>query len=157
MKHLKVAIACCLFLSNYSYGQKQDISKTVTLEITNIQSFRTKLYVGIYESEKGFKTKSNAIDSVILIPKKESIKLPMKVQKGGYYAAAGFQDLNGNGKLDTGIFGIPIEPVCVSDFDHKPTRPPTFKRSEFHVINDTTIVMPLLSGKKEAEKLEKKH
>jgi uncharacterized protein (DUF2141 family) len=72
------------------------------------------------------------------------------------YAAAGFQDLNGNKKLDTGIFGIPIEPVCVSDYNHKPKSPPTFIKSEFMLKSDTVIVMPLMSGNKEIEKLEKK-
>ena len=152
---LNIFITFFVLASMCLFGQKNTVLKKVTLEVTNINSFDTKLYVGIYASEKDFKKKINAIDSAILVPKNKSIAITMKVPKGGYYAAAGFQDLNGNGKLDTGVFGIPVEPVCVSDYNHKPKSPPTFKKSEFHVVNDTTIVMPLMSGKKEIEKIEK--
>ncbi len=149
------AIIAFLIITSLSVsGQKSSSIKKVTLEITNIKSFDTKLYVGIYNSSKDLKKKTNAVDSAIIVPKKKSLRIIMKVPNG-YYAAAGFQDLNNNGKLDTGIFGIPVEPVCVSDYNHKPKSPPTYKKSEFHVVNDTTIVMPLLSGKKEIEKLEK--
>ncbi|MBT3174343.1 MAG: DUF2141 domain-containing protein [Lentimicrobiaceae bacterium] len=128
----------------------------LTLEVKNIKSFDTKLYVGIYDNKKDFKNKSHTIDSAIIIPKTETVKLTFTIKDAGMYAAAGFQDLNGNKKLDTGIFGIPIEPVCVSDYNHKPKSPPTFIKSEFMLKSDTVIVMPLMSGNKEIEKLEKK-
>ncbi len=133
----------------------QEKNNTLTLEINNIESFDSKLYVGIYNSEKDFKNKSNAVDSAVLVPSSKGLKLKFNIPAHKYYAAAGFQDLNNNGKLDTGVFGIPVEPVCVSEYDHKPKAPPTFKKSEFYFVNDTTIVMPLVSGKKEIEKLEK--
>ena len=147
---------CLLILLAFATAvHSQNKIGTITLEITNISSFDSKLYVGIYDSEKNFKSKSNPIDSAILKPTTKSVILKFKVPRNHSYAAAGFQDLNHNGKLDTGIFGIPVEPVCVSDYDHKPKSPPTFRKSEFHFVNDTTIVMPLMSGKKEIEKLEK--
>ena len=139
--------------SNYIFAQD---NITLTLEIENINSYDTRLYVGIYDSKKDFKNKSHAIDSVIVIPKTRTIKLTFNIKHAGIYAAAGFQDLNNNKKLDTGIFGIPIEPVCVSDYHHKPKSPPTFRKSEFMLKSDTTIIMPLMSGNKEIEKLEKK-
>lgn len=151
MKQITFVILLAFTVSAYS----QNTTGTITLEITNINSFDSKLYVGVYKSEKDFKAKSNPVDSAILNPKSKSVVLKFKVPRNHSYAAAGFQDLNHNGKLDTGIFGIPVEPVCVSDYDHKPKSPPTFRKSEFHFVNDTTIVMPLMSGKKEIEKLEK--
>ena len=36
----------------------------------------------------------------------------------GTYAVACFHDANKNGKLDTGIFGIPQEGVCASNGGH---------------------------------------
>ena len=35
----------------------------LTLEVKNIKSFDTKLYVGIYDNKKDFKNKSHTIDS----------------------------------------------------------------------------------------------
>lgn len=152
MKQSVLILASLIIFGFAATGQK---NIELTLEIKGIKSFDKKLYVGLYSSEKDFKAKSNAVDSAIIIPKKKSVTIKMKNLKKGYYAAAGFQDLNGNGKLDTGVFGIPVEPVCVSDYTHKPKSPPTFKKSEFYLTQDTTIVMPLVSGKKDIEKLEK--
>jgi uncharacterized protein (DUF2141 family) len=152
MKRLLTTLTALIL--TFTMFSQSDIG-TLTLKIENIKSFDSKLYVGVYNSQEDFKNKSNSIDSTILVPKTESVTIKMKLPRNNYYAAAGFQDLNHNGKLDTGVFGIPVEPVCVSDYDHKPKAPPTFKKSEFFFKNDTTIVMPLMSGNKEVEEIEK--
>ncbi len=148
------AVLLMIFISSIINAQNE--IGTITLKIENIKSFDSKLYVGIYDSQQSFKTKTNSIDSSILIPKTSEVTIKLKIPRNNYYAAAGFQDLNHNGKLDTGVFGIPVEPVCVSDYNHKPHSPPTFKKSEFFFKNDTTIIMPLMSGNKEIEEIEKK-
>ena len=50
---------------------------------------------------------------------------------GGTYAVACFHDENGNGKMDTGLFGIPTEGVVVSNHAKGFLGPPSFKDAKF--------------------------
>jgi uncharacterized protein (DUF2141 family) len=49
----------------------------------------------------------------------------------GTYAVACFHDENGNGKLDTGLFGIPKEGVCASNGATGTLGPPSFNDAKF--------------------------
>jgi uncharacterized protein (DUF2141 family) len=49
----------------------------------------------------------------------------------GVYAVACFHDENGNGKLDTGLFGIPKEGTAASNDAKGTMGPPKFKDAKF--------------------------
>lgn len=54
----------------------------------------------------------------------------------GDYAIAIFQDVNGNGKLDTGLFGIPSEPFAFSNDFRPKFRGPSFEKCKFTVSTE---------------------
>ena len=49
----------------------------------------------------------------------------------GPYAVGVYQDENNNGQLDTGIFGIPVEPMGVSNNVRPVLGPPSFNDARF--------------------------
>jgi len=51
--------------------------------------------------------------------------------RAGVYAVACFHDENGNGKLDTGLFGIPKEGTAASNDAKGTMGPPQFKDAKF--------------------------
>jgi len=59
----------------------------------------------------------------------------------GTYAVACFHDENGNGKLDTGIFGIPKEGTVVSNHAKGFMGPPSFDKARFSFSGATTLVL----------------
>ncbi|MFK5856086.1 MAG: DUF2141 domain-containing protein [Bacteroidota bacterium] len=131
-----------LLVAHLGFSQ---ITANLTVSISNIEVDGTKIYAGLYANINDFKKKSNAIDSVIMIPKTKTVEVLFKNVPGGYYAFAVFQDLNSNGKLDTKEFGIPIEPVGISNYSStKITLPPTFKKAKFYLSGDTLISVLLL-------------
>jgi len=56
----------------------------------------------------------------------------------GVYAAAAFQDLNGNGRLDRTPIGLPLEPYAFSNGVGR-SAPPRFARAAFRVEGDTLV------------------
>lgn len=124
-------------------------TSNLTVDISDIKIFDHKLYVGIYNNDKDFIKHTNAVDSIIITPKKSTVTIMFKDLKSGVYAIAFFQDLNNNGKLDTGIFGIPTEPIGISNYDHKATTPPTYRKAEFEIKKDMKIEIPLVTPKKD--------
>ena len=97
-------------------------AQCLTLEVRDIDRVQGFLYVAVYSSPDNFLKKG--------LPK-------------GTYALALFQDLNGNGTLDTGAFGIPQEPTGFSNDAQDVMGPPSFEECSFTVRGDTTLVVHL--------------
>jgi len=100
-----------LIFAGFIFGQN---TANLTINISNIQLDSSKIFIGLYDNEADFKLKSNAIDSIVLIPEKEITEVSLKNIPFGIYAVAIFQDLNNNGKLDSKEFKIP---VCILSVD----------------------------------------
>jgi len=54
-----------------------------------------------------------------------------------------YQDENGNGKLDTGAFGIPVEKFGFSNDAEGVMGPPSYEKCGFTFSEDTTLVVHL--------------
>ncbi len=111
LKGLLTGIMLCA-LGGLAVAQTQ-----VTLEIQGVQENSGKIYVAIYDSESAYKAKTaflntaaDATSSIITL----ELQLP-----AGQFLFSVYQDSNRNGILDTGIFGIPKEPVGLSNYDGK--------------------------------------
>ncbi|MFO0499457.1 MAG: DUF2141 domain-containing protein [Betaproteobacteria bacterium] len=57
----------------------------------------------------------------------------------GTYALAVGQDLNGNSKVDTNVFGAPTEPWGVSNNVRHTLRPPKFEEAAFRVADGRDV------------------
>ncbi|MFN7707663.1 MAG: DUF2141 domain-containing protein [Sphingobacteriia bacterium] len=61
----------------------------------------------------------------------------------GSYALAAFQDLNGNGELDTNLFGVPTEPYGFSNNARGTLSAPNFGECEIKLRNQQKITITL--------------
>ncbi|MBR5965745.1 MAG: DUF2141 domain-containing protein [Treponema sp.] len=137
-KLLCAALALCLCA--YCFCQNADKRKVV-LKITNVKSDKGTILVSVHDSEKSFKAR---------VPV-ESFKEPAKTPEvtftlslaPGEYAFCVYHDVNCNGDLDTGLFGIPKEPFGFSNYDGK-SPPGKFERHKVFVSKDETITIPLV-------------
>lgn len=87
----------------------------VTITITGLKPNGGDLFINIqneeaFEKEEFYSTHSNIIDV------KNATEILTVILPEDYYYIAVFQDTNGNEELDTKIFGIPKEPVGISNY-----------------------------------------
>lgn len=121
-------------------------NNSLTINISNIQNHNSSLFIGIYDNEINFKSKTDALDSLIVIPKENTKEVKFTNLVTGEYAVAIFQDLNNNGKLDSGKFNIPKEPVGISNYGTKKVfSPPTYDKAKIKINGDTIVSIPLIS------------
>ncbi len=145
MKYIFLLLSLLIILS-IGYGQE---TYNVDIVVKNIDDSRGTIYLGLYNNPHSFKSKTNAIDSVIVTPKNGSIVITLENIVGGEYAIAIFQDINKNGKLDTGKLKIPEEPVGISNHtDEKRLGVPNYQKAKIKINGDTTVSIPLISTKK---------
>ena len=82
-------------------------AQNLTIEVCDIEKVEGHLYVAIYNSEETFMKKP--LTAFRIDVKDTSLSIPCQGLPAGTYAISLFQDENGNGKLDTAVFGIPTE------------------------------------------------
>ncbi|WP_346999431.1 DUF2141 domain-containing protein, partial [Bacteroides cellulosilyticus] len=106
-----------------------------------IENVVGKLYVAIYNSQETFMKKPLAGFAVEV--KDKVVSIPCKGLPAGTYAFSMYQDENGNGKLDTGAFGIPVEKFGFSNDAEGVMGPPSYEKCSITFSEDTTLVVHL--------------
>ncbi len=119
----KIFIISILALFSFS----NSIDCVFTLE--NIHVKKGKIYYIVYDSDSSFLDESKAIikHTLDFKPDSNSLDIEIKVPKDGYYALMVFHDINDNGKLDKNFFGIPKEPIAMSNNFKPKFKSPTFQ------------------------------
>lgn len=87
---------------------------TVTVEIDNIKINGGTVYVAIYNSSDSMR-RERPFRQAMADDRFERAVLEFSMPPGDYVVSA-YQDVNGNGKLDSNFLGIPREPVGLSNY-----------------------------------------
>jgi uncharacterized protein (DUF2141 family) len=104
----------------------------ITVRVNGLRSNEGQVGCALYSSAKGFpKDASAALETRFCPIDKNSSACVFRPVPPGTYAIACFHDENGNGKLDTGLFGIPKEGVCASNGATGFMGPPSFGDAKF--------------------------
>jgi uncharacterized protein (DUF2141 family) len=105
---------------------------TLTLHIQSLRSNDGQVGCMIYRAAKGFPTDSSAAVQRLWCPIADAgATCTFDPLPAGTYAIACFHDENRNGKLDTGLFGIPTEGTVVSNHAKGFLGPPSFDKARF--------------------------
>ncbi|MDR2554285.1 MAG: DUF2141 domain-containing protein [Fibromonadaceae bacterium] len=85
-----------------------------TIEINNVTFNGGLVYVAVYSNEQDYKNEK-AFVNFILQPTNATLTHSLDLPEGEYVVSV-FQDKDGNGKLNEGIFGIPTEHVGKTNY-----------------------------------------
>lgn len=106
-----------------------------------------EIHIGLFQGEEGFPDADRAIrGGVVPVTIPGPVRFKVNNLKPGKYALAVFQDLNGNGRLDTNIFGIPIEPYGFSNAVRAKWRKPSFQDAAILFQQNSQVVRVKLVG-----------
>lgn len=134
--------AMIIFLVFVLQGATQLVfAQNLTIEVRDIEKTEGYLYVAIYNSQETFMKKPFTGFRVDV--KDKVLSIPCKGLPIGTYAISLYQDENGNGKLDTGAFGIPTEKFGFSNDAEGVMGAPSFDKCRFSFTEDMTLVIHL--------------
>lgn len=102
------------------------------VRVENIEKAQGRIHVGIYRPSDNFPKKKTAFaGKETPVTGKGSMDIEVEGLAPGRYALAVFHDLNGNGKLDTNLLGIPTEPYAFSNGATAKWSSPGFEEAAF--------------------------
>ena len=132
------AVMLCITPLFAQAGGKQN---KVTVELSNVTTTDGLLLVAVYDSEKAFSKKSACLETKIN-PANGKTVFDVELPDGDYLFCIA-HDVNNNGKLDEGLFGMPKEPVAMNNYNGKNV--PKFSKLKVSISADSTIPMELFS------------
>jgi uncharacterized protein (DUF2141 family) len=109
-------------------------TSTLTVIVENITVAKGRVHVGIYKDAATFPKKKYAFaGKEVRVSAVGSVEVMIADLAPGRYAVAVFHDTNDNGKLDTNVFGVPIEPYGFSNKAIAKWGNPKFESAAFPV------------------------
>jgi uncharacterized protein (DUF2141 family) len=105
-----------------------DSSGTLTVEIKGIKNVKGDIRVALYNVKEDFLT-NRLFTGQIAKVRGESALVQFTNLPFGSYAISVFHDENENGKLDTGLFGVPKEPYGFGNDSMGVLGPPDFEEA----------------------------
>ena len=126
------------------FSANEQPKNSVTVAVTNISGQKGEIMAALFTSEKAFPNDSKAAYKVAKATATGGrAVLQFDQVPPGKYAVALFHDVNGDGKLNTNIIGIPKEGYGVSNNVKNLFSGPSFKQSAFEHRNSTNLTITM--------------
>jgi uncharacterized protein (DUF2141 family) len=112
---------------------------SLPLDITNLSQARGRVFVAVYDQADAYMDESKArFKQAYDVRATGSIRLQLPDLGAGNYAIGCYHDLNGNGRLDTNLLGVPTEPYGFSNNVRPKFRAPTWDEARFFFSGKNT-------------------
>ena len=112
----------------------------LSIVVEGIEEPTGHVIVGLYDKENFMKSPLNGQMAAVTA---ETVTIVLENVPPGEYAVSLFQDENDNGKLDTGLFGIPTEKYGFSRNAKGKYGPPSYEDCQFVLDGDMEIFIML--------------
>lgn len=116
---------------------------TLTVTVVNIKSDKGVILAALCNSRESYEGSAAAFMGCSQTVANGRSVLVFEDLPAGEYAIKLVHDKNGNGKMDTGLFGIPKEDYAFSNNVPGPLGPPDFDKVKFSVDGDTALEIRL--------------
>ena len=121
-------------------AQQMVSAQNLTVKVKGVAG-EGKVYVSLFNSEDSFL--QTTFKRQIVEANDGDVVVVFEDIPAGTYAVTSFLDTDNDGLLGRGMFGMPTEPLAVSNDASFMMGPPSFDDSAFEVKGDTTIVINL--------------
>ena len=138
---IRVAVVGTLLLAGSPSVADAPPTAVLSVRVSQLRSNDGQVGCMLYNSAKGFPTDPSAAAQKRWCSIKDKTSIcSFDPVAAGTYAVACLHDENGNGKLDTGLFGIPKEGTVVSNHAKGFMGPPSFDKAKFSFSGAATIM-----------------
>ena len=109
----------------------------IDFKISGVKNNKGKVYIQLFKGGDNYKN-GVADSSSVMQAKKGEISVSFNQKEPGVYAIRYFHDENNNGKLETNLFGMPVEGYGYSNNAKPNFGPVEFEQIKFNVSEKPT-------------------
>jgi uncharacterized protein (DUF2141 family) len=138
-----ISFAAVLLIIGHGFSQTVEKEKgTIIVNVEGVRNTAGQIRVALFKTSDGFPDKTEKAYRRISTPiiNKDSVVVEFRDIDFGEYAVAVLHDEDNNGKMKTGIFGIPLEGYAVSNDAKGTFGPPSFNDAKILLRTDTLAI-----------------
>jgi uncharacterized protein (DUF2141 family) len=124
------ALALSALAAPHAAGAQTPAEAVVRVSVTNIRAQQGFIMVALYDEANWGRT---AVTRARVPVTGDVVAFTLTAPAPGRYAIRMFQDVNGDGAMDTNVIGIPTEPIGFSNNAPLQFGPPAFDVAAFEV------------------------
>lgn len=128
---LAACLAAAMAVVNAPAAAAQEAAE-LSVTFSGIRTPSGALFVALFDSETAFSA-GKPVGGYQLPVSGETVSQSIKALKPGRYAIKVYHDVNGDGRMNTNAFGIPIEPYAASNNAPATMGPPAWSDAVFEV------------------------
>lgn len=114
MKSLKVLIAAIALNIPAIAAVAADAPARLTIAFTGIETPKGAVMMALYDSEEGYRS-GKPVRGVMIPVNQADAETLVEGLPAGTYAVKAFHDIDGDGKMTSNPFGMPLEPYAFSN------------------------------------------
>ncbi|WP_395647162.1 DUF2141 domain-containing protein [Terricaulis sp.] len=114
----------------------------LNVHVANVRPGGGEVRAALYDQDHWLAT---PVDAEAVAGDRATVIVPLRAPNSGRYGIALYQDRNGDGQLNRGVFGMPTEPFAFSNAASASFGPPAFASAAFDVAAgapEVTITLP---------------
>jgi len=134
---MKIFALLLIFQGLLMHGSAHRQTGSIEVKVTNIESEKGTIRVGLFASEKDFL--KNAIKGKVVKASLGEITVSFDNLEPGEYAVSVIHDENGNGELDKNAFGIPKEGFAFGNNAMGSFGPPSFEKAKVVIADEAVL------------------
>lgn len=147
---MKTLLVFFVAIITVSSGFRTNTKGSLNITLSNITQ-KGKINVAVYKDGEDFPSDKFLVKGQTGECNSATCSFQFQDLPYGNYAVAIYQDVNANGKLDTGTFGIPTEPFAFSNNFKPKWGGPSFEKCRFEFSQDNqtlsiTMINSLFGG-----------
>ena len=112
----------------------------LTVEIYGIEAPAGAVAIAIFDDPARYEARQHPVARRILPVSGDSLAWKVMLPAHTQYAVMAYHDVNGNGEIDIGRFGIPREPYGFSNDARSPLGPPRFAAAGFELAAEAATI-----------------
>jgi len=120
---MPLSVQLFIFLSFYIFSSAP---QSVRLQVSSTAEQTGEIHLAVYASAEGYEADRTIIGAVKSFDR-ENVFFDVILPSAGDYVISGYHDVNGNGKLDFNMMGIPKEPYGFVNPPSNKWRAPSFE------------------------------
>src|SRR5882762_6702801 len=132
MKTIALVLGLSMMISTGFHSEEKGSLK---VSLSNVKK-TGKIQVAVYRTGNEFPSDKFIVKGLSGEASNGKCEFQFESIPYGVYAVAIYQDVNGNGKLDKGMFGIPSEPFAFSNNFRPKFGGPSFDKCKFDLTKD---------------------
>ena len=130
---LLISTGILLPLSAGTAMAQDAVDAVLTLTVENIKKPKGFISAGLYQGQAGYEGGLRLTGTRVEVSG-ERVTFTFKAVPAGQYGIKLIHDVDGDGKMDTGLFGIPAEPYAFSNSARASRGPAEWKNAKFDLI-----------------------